>query len=55
MRLQKLIGLSRAMDMILTGRGVNAQEALQFGLANRVAKTGAGSLFISARIFKFSG
>lgn len=41
-RLQKLIGLSRAMDMILTGRGVTAQEALQFGLANRVAKTGAG-------------
>ena len=43
-RLQKLIGLSRAMDMILTGRGVTAQEALQFGLANKVAKTGAGSI-----------
>lgn len=39
-RLQKLIGLSRAMDMILTGRSVDAQEALQFGLANRVVQDG---------------
>ena len=35
-RLPRLIGQSRAMDMILTGRGVLAAEALQFGLANRV-------------------
>lgn len=35
-RLVQLIGLSRAMDMILTGRPVDAQEALSFGLANRV-------------------
>ena len=35
-RLPRLIGQSRAMDMILTGRGVPAPEALQFGLANRV-------------------
>ena len=41
-RLPKLIGLSRAMDMILTGRGVGADEALQFGLANRVVLDGTG-------------
>ncbi|XP_066913494.1 enoyl-CoA hydratase EchA19-like isoform X1 [Clytia hemisphaerica] len=39
-RLPKLIGLSRAMDMILTGRLVGAEEALAFGLANRVVKKG---------------
>src|SRR5260370_10221550 len=35
-RLPRLIGHSRAMDMILTGRGVVADEALAMGLANRV-------------------
>lgn len=39
-RLPRLIGHSRAMDMILTGRSVGAQEALLFGLANRIAPTG---------------
>lgn len=39
-RLPRLIGHSRAMDMILTGRPVNAEEALQIGLANRVAPEG---------------
>jgi enoyl-CoA hydratase len=39
-RLPKLIGLSRALDMILTGRPVDAQEALAFGLANRVVPAG---------------
>lgn len=39
-RLPRLIGQSRAMDMILTGRGVGAEEALSFGLANRVVETG---------------
>ncbi len=39
-RLPRLIGLSRAMDMILTGRPVEAREALQMGLANRVVPSG---------------
>src|SRR5690606_12729973 len=40
-RLPRLIGHSRALDMILTGRPVKADEALSFGLANRVVPTGA--------------
>ena len=39
-RLPRLIGHSRAMDMILTGRGVDAAEAYAMGLANRVVPKG---------------
>ncbi|MEW6776319.1 MAG: crotonase/enoyl-CoA hydratase family protein, partial [Bdellovibrionota bacterium] len=39
-RLPRLIGLSRALDMILTGRPVDAKEALAMGLANRVVAHG---------------
>ncbi|KAK2741343.1 hypothetical protein FQN57_005627 [Myotisia sp. PD_48] len=39
-RLQAIVGLGRALDMILTGRPVGAQEALAMGLANRVVPKG---------------
>ncbi len=40
-RLPRLIGHSHALDMILTGRAVGADEALRMGLANRVVDPGA--------------
>ncbi|KAJ5179107.1 hypothetical protein N7492_002317 [Penicillium capsulatum] len=39
-RLQAIIGLGRAMDMILTGRPVKAEEAFAMGLANRIVPKG---------------
>jgi enoyl-CoA hydratase len=47
-RLPRLIGASRALDMILTGRAVKAPEALDWGLANRVVPTGQARLAADA-------
>ncbi len=55
-RLPRLIGQSRAMDMILTGRPVDAYEALSFGLANRVVPAGqalAAAQALAAEIARF--
>lgn len=41
-RLPRLVGHGRAMDMILTGRPVDAEEALLMGLVNRVVGRGEG-------------
>jgi len=40
-RLPQIIGLGRALDLILTGRPVQAEEALRIGLADRVVPDGA--------------
>lgn len=55
-RLPRLIGHSRAMDLVLTGRGVGAEEALQMGLANRVVAEGealAAALELAQQLSKF--
>lgn len=39
-RLPKIIGLGRAMDLILTGRLISAEEAMSIGLVNYITETG---------------
>ncbi len=55
-RLPRLIGMGHAMDLILTGRKVEAAEALQMGLCNRVAPKGgalATALELAQQLCKF--
>jgi enoyl-CoA hydratase len=55
-RLPRLIGQSRALDMILTGREVGAEEALAWGLANRLVPAGQAlgeALTLAEQLAKF--
>ena len=55
-RLQAVVGLGRAMDMILTGRAVSAREALSMGLANKVVARGKAvdeALIIAKQLVEF--
>jgi enoyl-CoA hydratase len=55
-RLPRIVGLGRALDLILTGRPVGAEEALAIGLANRVVPPGearAAAQQLAAEIARF--
>lgn len=55
-RLPRVVGQGRALDMILTGRPVDAWEALSMGLANRVVEEGsalASAQALAAEIARF--
>jgi enoyl-CoA hydratase len=55
-RLPRIVGEGRALDMILTGRPVGAEEALAMGLANRVVEDGAAldaALALAAELAAF--
>ncbi|KAK6030865.1 enoyl-CoA hydratase/isomerase family protein [Ostertagia ostertagi] len=41
-RLPRIVGLGRALDMVLTGRAVSSDEALQWGLVTKVVDDGEG-------------
>jgi len=47
-RLPRVVGLGRALDLILTGRAVAADEALAMGLVNRVVPTGTARTMAEA-------
>lgn len=55
-RLQAIVGLGRAQDMILTGRPVDAKEAFSMGLANRIVPKGKSldeAMKIAQQLLKF--
>jgi enoyl-CoA hydratase len=55
-RLPRLIGMSHAMDLILSGRGVSGDEAKQMGLANRLTAKGQalkGAIELAEQLCRF--
>ncbi len=55
-RLPRLVGMSHALDLLLTGRGVSGDEALRMGLANRLVEPGralAEACELAAQIARF--
>ena len=55
-RLPRVVGMGRALDLILTGRAVQAEEALSMGLVNRVVEDGqalAAAQALAAQIAGF--
>jgi len=55
-RLPRIVGQGRALDMILTGRGVGAEEAYAWGLANRLVGAGearAAAVALAQEIARF--
>ncbi|CAH2009811.1 unnamed protein product [Acanthoscelides obtectus] len=55
-RLQSMIGLSRALDLILTGRSLSAKEAFEWGVVNRIVACGTGlgqAINLASSLVKF--
>ena len=46
-RLPAIVGLGRALELILTGRAIRAKEALEWGLATRIVACGTGEYQLS--------
>lgn len=55
-RLPAMVGLSRALDLVLTGRALNGREALEIGLACRLVATGTSlgqAMNVAVQVAKF--
>ncbi|CAH0553141.1 unnamed protein product [Brassicogethes aeneus] len=55
-RLQAMVGLSRTLDLILTGRSLTAKEALEWGVANRIVACGTAlgqAISLATSLVKF--